>query len=194
MTVSAEPRMHLWTREEYYRMAQVGLFQGKRVELIEGQIIVMSPMGSLHAAAMTLAARAVEKSFGEGYFVRWQMPLALGERSEPEPDVAVIAGDVRDYVHDHPATAVLIIEVADTSLAYDRTTKGSLYARAGIPDYWIRIINLIDSQVEVYRDPLPDPAAEYRFAYARQFVVRGEETITPLSQPSNAIRAVDLLP
>ncbi len=157
MSGSAEPHVHLWTREEYYRMAQMGLFQGKRVELIEGRVIVTSPVGSLHAAAATLAARAVKKSFGEGYFVRWQMPLALGERSEPEPDVAVIAGDVRDYVHDHPTTAALIIEVADTSLAYayDRTTKGSLYARAGIPEYWI--VNLVDRQLDVYRDPHPIP-------------------------------------
>lgn len=192
MSVFAEPHVHLRTREEYYQMAQMGLFQGKRVELIEGRVIVTSPVGSLHAAAVTLAARAAEKSFGEGYFVRWQMPLALGERSEPEPDVAVIAGDVRDYVHDHPTTAALIIEVADTSLAYDRTTKGSLYARAGIPDYWI--VNLIDRQAEIYRDPRPDPGAEYGFAYTWQTVVRGEETIAPLSQPSSAIRAADLLP
>lgn len=192
MSVSAEPHVYLWTREEYERMGRVGLFQGKRVELIEGQVIVMSPMGSLHATAVTLAARAIEKSFGAGYFVRWQMPLALGERSEPEPDVAVIAGDVRDYMHSHPATAALIVEVADTSLAYDRMTKGSLYARAGIPDYWI--VNLIDMHVEVYRHPIPDLAAEYGFAYAQQTIVRGDETIMPLSQPSNAVRAIDLLP
>lgn len=192
MSVSAEPHVHLWTREEYYQMAHMGLFQGKRVESIEGQVIVMSPMGSLHATAVTFAARAVEKSFGAGHFVRWLMPLALGERSEPEPDVAVIAGDVRDYTHDHPATAALIVEVADTSLAYDRTTKGSLYARAGIPEHWI--VNLVDRQVEVYRDPRPDPVAEYAFTYALQTIVRGEETITPLSQPSSAVRAADLLP
>jgi Uma2 family endonuclease len=192
MSVSAEPHVHLWTRDEYYQMAHMGLFRGKRVELIEGQVIVMSPMGSLHATAVTLAARAVEKSFGAGHFVRWQMPLTLGERSEPEPDGAVIAGDVRDYMHDHPTTAALIIEVADTSLAYDRTTKGSLYARAGISEYWI--VNLVDRQVEVYRDPRPDLAAEYGVAYAWQTVVHGKETITPLSQPSGALRAADLLP
>jgi Uma2 family endonuclease len=173
-------------------MAQLGLFAGKRVELIEGQVIDMSPMGSLHATAVALAARSVEPAFGRGYFARWQMPFAIGDISEPEPDLAIVAGDIRDYAADHPTTAMLIIEVADTSLTYDRETKGSLYAKAGILDYWI--INLVDRQVEVYRQPVNDEDALYGYAYADKVIYREHDTITPLAQPGTTIAVSDLLP
>lgn len=187
-----EPRAHLWTRGEYYKMAEAGLFEGRHVELIEGQVIEMSPMGSLHATAVALTARALEKAFGQGYFVRWQIPLAASEISEPEPDVAVIAGDVRDYREAHPTTAFLIVEIADTSLAYDRTHKASVYAKAGIADYWV--VNLIDRQLEVRRNPLPDAAQPFGFGYADVKILSAADSISPLSMPQATVAVADLLP
>lgn len=187
-----EPRVHLWTRGEYYRMAEAGLFEGKHVELIEGRVVEMRPMGSLHATAVALVARALEMIFGKGHFVRWQMPLAAGETSEPEPDVAVIAGDVRDYREAHPTTAVLIVEVADTSLTYDRSEKASLYAKAGIPDYWV--LNLIDRQLEVRRNPGLDATQPFGFAYADVKILSAADSISPLSMPRATVSVADLLP
>ncbi len=147
-----------WTRSEYYRMGELGLFNGQRVELLDGEVIVMSPMGAGHAAAVTKVAHALFRAFGEGFSVRVQLPLALDPTTEPEPDVAVITGSPDDYLDEHPSTAVLIVEVADTSLAYDRTEKARVYARANISEYWI--VNLLERQLEVYRKPQGERYAE----------------------------------
>jgi Uma2 family endonuclease len=112
--------------------------------------------------------------------------------SEPEPDVAIIAGNVRDYVDAHPTTATLIVEVADTSLAYDRTIKASLYARAGVADYWI--VNLIERQLEVYRRPTRDAAQPYGFGYAEMTVYTAAERVTPLALPLASVAVADMLP
>jgi len=122
-TTLAEPHVHLRTRDEYYKMAEMGMFGGKHVELIEGRIIETSPMGSLHATGVSLAGRILENAFWHGFFARWQMPLDAGELSEPEPDMAIIRGDVRDFKEAHPKTAVLILEIAETSLTYDELRR-----------------------------------------------------------------------
>lgn len=185
MALSVEPQVHLWTRDEYLKMAEIGLFEGRRVELIEGQIIDMTPMGSEHITCITLADDALRKAFGTGYFIRIQGPLDLGELSEPEPDLAVITGHVRDYRESHPTTAALLIEVSDTTLTYDRRNKASLYAKARIRDYWI--INLNDRQLEVYRNPTND-------TYMDRQIVKADGTITPLAAPQSVIAVADLLP
>ena len=173
-------------------MIKHGLFDRQHVELIEGYIIDMSPMGSEHATAVALTATALEHAFGPGYFVRWQMPFGVGEISEPEPDVAVVTGGIRDYTAEHPRSAVLLVEVADSSLSYDRMEKASLYAKAGVLDYWI--LNLIDQQLEVYRHPVLDSEAPYGFGYADRAVFTAAERVTPLALPSSTIVVADLLP
>ena len=190
--MSAEPHIHLWTRSEYYKMAEIGLFHQKRVELIEGQVIEMGPMGSLHATGVTLAGRTLERVFGQNYFVRWQMPFDAGEISEPEPDIAIIFGDIRDYKEEHPTKAVLLVEIADTSLEYDRKTKGSLYAKAGILDYWI--INLENHQLEVYRKPVIDLKQAYGYAYSEKAIFKVSDFITPLAMQQTVIAVAELLP
>src|SRR5947208_15853969 len=99
-----KPRQKRWTRAEYYRMADAGLFREQRVELIEGEIFQMPPMKTPHAAALELGERELEAVFGAGYWVRNQLPLHFGPRSEPEPDLAVVPGGPRDFT-DHPTTA-----------------------------------------------------------------------------------------
>jgi Uma2 family endonuclease len=184
--------VHQWTRSEYYKIAEVGLFDGKHVELIEGQVIEMSPMGSRHRTAVILAGEALRQVFRPGYFVSTQCPLDFGEITEPEPDVAVIAGQVRDYAKAHPTTAVLLVEVADTSLTYDRTTKASLYAKAGIAEYWI--VNLIERHLEVHRTPVADATQPYGFGYADITMRTATEVVTPLTMPQAAMAVAEVLP
>lgn len=192
MEALAEPQVHLWTRGEYYKMADVGLFAGKHVELIEGRIIEMSPMGSLHATGVGLAGRALEAAFGHGYFARWQMPLDADEISEPEPDIAIIQGDVRSFKLNHPRTAVLIVEVAETSLSYDRSEKATLYAKLGIPDYWI--LNLVERQLEVNRGPVVDESQPSGYAYRDVLILKAGDSVSPIAKPNAKIAVDDLLP
>ena len=111
------------------------------MELIEGEVVDMPPQKNAHYTAILLAQRALERAFGPNYVVRVQGPLDLGERSQPEPDLAVVPGSPRDY-RDHPKTASLVVEVSDSTLVFDRERKARLFAKAGIPEYWI--INLVD--------------------------------------------------
>jgi Uma2 family endonuclease len=182
-----------WTRDEYERMVEVGVFPpGDRLELIDGEIVTMTPQGSGHATAVGLAEDVLRVVFQVGYHIRGQRPLALEPSSEPEPDIAVVPGSLRDYRDAHPTTAILVVEVADTTLAYDRDHKGSLYACAGIPEYWI--VNLPDQVVEVYRDPAPAPKARFGWGYRTVRPYRSGETLAASAAPQKQIAVVDLLP
>jgi Uma2 family endonuclease len=180
-----------WTTKEYYRLYDLGFFDGQRVELIEGEIIVMPVMKNPHAIAITLAEDALRAAFGPGHWIRPQMPLHFGLWSEPEPDVAVAQGGPRDYA-DHPTTALLVVEISETTLRYDRGRKGPLYAQAGITDYWI--VNLVDRQLEVYRDPQPDPKRPRHYTYAQVTILKATDVVTPLAAPNARIAVADLLP
>ncbi len=183
-SVDVQPRK--WTREEYERMIDADLFGPEdRVELIEGEILVMSPEKTWHAATIDLVAEVLRRVFGDGHTIRVQHPMSLGDRSEPEPDVCVVKGSPRDYLKAHPQTALLVVEVAETSLANDRTRKASLYARMALPEYWI--VNLVDGCVEVHRDP----SAEVYRTLTRH---GRADHVTPLAAPHARIAVSDLLP
>ena len=138
-----EGKTRRWRRVEYERLIEAGFFPpGDPVELVGGQLLVAEPQGSGHFAAIRAVEEALRAVFGAGWEVRGQGPLALDEESEPEPDVAVVPGSFRDYAVEHPARPVLVVEVSESSLAVDRDHKGSLYARAGLADYWV--VNLVD--------------------------------------------------
>jgi Uma2 family endonuclease len=139
-----------------------------------------------------LTADALRAAFGGGWLVRQQGPIALDEHSEPEPDVAVVPGGPRDYLADHPARPALVVEVADSSLLLDRHHKGSAYARAGLPEYWI--VNLVDRQVEVSRRPGTDPAADFGWRYLEVRTLAAGASVTPLALPEAPIAVADLLP
>ncbi|HEY7521390.1 MAG TPA: Uma2 family endonuclease [Methylomirabilota bacterium] len=181
-----------WRRMQYERLVDLGVFEGEPLELIGGQLIVAEPKGSPHAAAVGMASDAVRAALPPGWTVRIQDPVALDDESAPEPDVAVVRGRHADYRHAHPARAALIVEVAESSLAFDRTRKGSLYARAGIADYWI--VNLEERVVEVYRDPGPDLTAPFGWRYSSVERVRPPATLTLLELPQAAVRVAALLP
>ena len=145
----------------------------------------MTPEGTAHTTGMHLVADCLRQEFGSGFFVRIQNPLAVDEYSEPEPDVAVVTGTVRDYRHAHPTSAVLVVEVSAESLQHDRTVKQRLYARAGIPEYWILAIP--DARLEVYRDPDED-------GYCSVTRDAAGESVAPLARPDARIAVDDLLP
>jgi Uma2 family endonuclease len=123
--------------------------------------------------------------------VRVQDPLALDDESAPEPDLAVVRGRHADYRHEHPARAALVVEIAESSLAFDRVHKGSLYARAGIPDYWI--VNLVDRVVEVYREPGADLTAAVGWRYTSVDRVRPPGAVTLLGVPAVPVPVAALL-
>jgi Uma2 family endonuclease len=193
MTIAnpVQPRTRRFTREEYHQMADMGFFQNQRVELIGGEIVEMAAQKDQHAFSVRLTAHALRPIFEPADTVMQQAPLRLPDDSEPEPDVAVAQGGVRQ-VAKHPSTALLIVEVSDTTLLYDRGDKASLYARAGITDYWI--VNLVDRQVEVLRNPTPDPTTKFGWRYATITPHLAGESLTPLAAPSATVAVADLLP
>ena len=157
---SYEARTRRFSRAEYERLIDLGVFQpGEAIELIGGELMVAEPQSAAHYTAIQKIASALEVAFGPGWEVRTQGPIGLDEDSEPEPDLAVVPGSADDYARAHPSRPALTVEVAEASLGIDRQRKGSLYARAGLPDYWV--LNLVDRVLEVYREPAPDSAAPF---------------------------------
>ncbi|MDF0672865.1 MAG: Uma2 family endonuclease [Nitrospira sp.] len=189
----AAPAVHIkrWTRREYDRMAEVGIFsQDDRVQLIEGDILTMTPQNSPHASAIGKTERALERLFGSNVWVRVQMPLIVDPDSEPEPDLAVVPGTPDDYRDEHPRSALLVVEVSDTTISLDRDRKRAIYARASIPDYWI--VNLAERCLEVYRDPVAVPGQASVYRSSQQLTL--SDSIAPLAATTTTVAVADLLP
>jgi Uma2 family endonuclease len=190
---SYEARTRRFSRAEYERLIELGVFQpGEAIELLGGELVVAEPQGAAHYTAIVKTMRALQAAFGAGWTVRMQGPIGLDDESEPEPDVAVVRGTVEDYSRAHPQRPALTVEVAESSLIIDRQHKASLYARAGLSDYWI--VNLVDRVLEVYREPVPDPAAPFGWRYAQSEVFNASERVTPLAAPGSSVNVSHLLP
>lgn len=178
----------LFSRQDYYHLAEHGILApDERTELIYGRIIKrMSPMGRPHSAAVGKTAVALTAAFGDGYVVEDQVSMQLGRGLEPFPDVMVLRGTFDDYPDVPLASDVLLlVEVSDSTLRYDRGTKAAMYAADGIPDYWL--VNLRARTLEVRR--LPE-SGEYL-----SLDVYGEgEAVAPLAAPNAPVRVADLLP
>ncbi|HEU4369551.1 MAG TPA: Uma2 family endonuclease [Methylomirabilota bacterium] len=188
-----EAAIRRWTRAEYEQLIDKGVFApGERLELIDGLLLVAEPQSAYHFTTVRLVALALARAFGEGWDVRTEGPIALDDDSEPEPDVAVVRGSLRDYLTAHPADPVLVVEVALTSLAFDRERKSSLYARAGRPEYWI--VNLVDRVLEVRREPSRSVSAPYGWHYRGVEELGTSDAVFPLAAPSARIAVADLLP
>src|SRR5262245_36671009 len=181
-----------WKRAEYDRLVELGVFEGDPVELIGGHLVVAEPQYPYHASAISAVDYALRSVLPPGWVVRLQAPISLDDESEPEPDLAVVPGRPADYRHAHPARPVLVIEVAESSVAFDRVHKGSLYARAEIQDYWI--VDLVDRVLEVYRDPGPDPSAASGWGYRSVTTLAPPAIASPLAFPASQIAVADLLP
>lgn len=188
------PRRRHWTRQEYYRAAEQGLFRSdERLELIRGEIIQkVSPQGRPHAKIITKTVKALEAVFVSGCHVVSQQPLYVSEESEPEPDVMVVNGTADDYdEHPTPTDVLLLVEVSDSTVRFDRREKAALYAESGVTEYWI--VNVQARTLEVYRDPVPLANAPYGYGYATHSDYIETATVTPLSAPQALVRVADLL-
>jgi Uma2 family endonuclease len=178
--------IHRWSREEYERLVEIGVLGPEdKVELLDGIIYDMTPQDSWHASGVQAVNEALRSIFGEGYTIRVQMPLALGQSSEPEPDVAVVSGHWRDFRRSHPTAAVLVVEISGRSLFHDRERKQSLYALADIPESWI--LNLAERRLEVYRNPQDG-------IYQSRTILQQGDFISPLARPDVSIPVSELLP
>jgi len=184
------PRAYKWTVDEYYKLGELGLFDGKRVQLINGEIIEMSPMKSPHATSVRLVYEILRGIFAKGYEIRMQLPMSFSKMDEPEPDVAVVDGSILDYAEGHPKTARLLVEVSDSSLRLDRTRKRDLYAENGVQEYWI--LNLKQRCLEVHRHPVND--VNVGFTYTKTFVVEENDFVAPLAMQKSKVKVLDMLP
>jgi Uma2 family endonuclease len=160
---SVEPTVRRFSVDEYHRMSNSGILtENDQVQLVNGWIVAIPPIGPEHSTSTSLIAAAIEGSLPAGWIVRRQDPITLAT-GEPEPDVVVARGTIRDYSRRHPGAndVALVVEVADATLNFDRVEKLLEYAAAGIVEYWI--VNLVHRQIEVYRDPYVTAAGpEYR--------------------------------
>jgi Uma2 family endonuclease len=178
---------HQFTVDEYHRMGEVGLLhEDSRVELIDGEIVDMSPIGRRHAVRVSYVTRWFTQTLADSAFVWAQNPVRIGGRSEPEPDVTLLRPR-SDFYRDKDPSAedvLLVIEVADSSVEYDRRVKAPLYARHGVPEYWL--VNLVEGHVAVYRDPTPD-------GYASVGILRSGEDLHPLAFPGLVVPVDEIL-
>lgn len=188
-----EARRHRWTRDDYHRIADTGVLADKRVELLGGDILEMSPPKEQHVVAVENVVAVLRRLFGSDYWVRTQAPLSMPDDSEPVPDVAVVPGPRGKYSErNHPSMALLIVEVSDSTLSIDRGVKADLYASAEIADYWV--LNLPQRRLEVHRKPIADPAHPHGYRYGELRTLGAEESIVPLAAPGKSIRVADVLP
>lgn len=193
LLAGAAPVARRFSVDEYHRMIESGILTSNdRVQLIDGWIIEMPPIGPEHITSNSLAGSAVQSRLPAGWIVRLQGPITL-TNSEPEPDVVVVRGTLRDYAKRHPGSRdlALVIEVADSTLNFDRVQKAATYAAAGIPEYWI--VNLVDRQLEVHREPQTTASGpEYRL---REIIAAsGTVHLTIAGQSVAQLAVADLLP
>ena len=176
-----------FTADEYQRMGEAGILgEDDRVELIDGEIVTMSPIGSPHSAAVDRITQRLILRLGERAIVRVQSPVRLDTYSEPQPDITVLRArdDFYRSAHPHASDVLLVIEVAETSLRYDREVKAPLYARAGIVEYWL--VDLSGGTVTCHASP-------QNGSFRDVAVHRPGESVSPRSLPGVAIAVDDLI-
>ncbi|MBY0460650.1 MAG: Uma2 family endonuclease [Gemmataceae bacterium] len=176
----------------FHAVNATGVFAGRRPMLIHGVLLERGPMNPPHATAIELIVEALRAVFVSGWRLRAQLPLVLGQDTDPLPDISLVAGKPRDHAGTHPTTAALVVEVADTSLTDDMTKKAELYATANIPEYWI--VDLNSRVLNVYRDPAPLPAGLGATAYQTHLTLGPADTVSPLAAPTSTVTVSDLLP
>jgi Uma2 family endonuclease len=187
MATALEPQPRLFTVEEYLRMGESGILgPEERVELIEGEIIQMTPIGPPHSGTVIHLNALLVRGVGDRAMVSPQLPVRLGDLSMPQPDLALLKARSNFYTDAHPreGDVLLLIEVADSSVRYDRRVKLPLYARFGIPEYWI--VNLPESCIEAYHTPDEEGYQEFRRYVAG-------ERISPQALPDLVIEVGSLL-
>jgi Uma2 family endonuclease len=185
------PQPRKWTVAEFDHLGSLGYFTGRRAFLLDGVILEQGPMEPPHADALEILTEHVRAAFGPGWRFRVQTPLHLDEFNNPMPDLAVVAGKP-GYYGDHPVSAALVVEVADTTLQSDLTGKAERYATAGIADYWV--LDLNGGVLHVFRDPQILPPSLGATAYCTHLTLKAGESVSPLAATAASILVSDLLP
>jgi Uma2 family endonuclease len=184
------PRPHRWTFDDYMRASDAGSFDSQRVELIEGEVIDMPAQKDPHAWTISRLVKVLLPIFPDPYWVKIQATQRLSDISGPEPDVAVMSGPPSPPATE-PPTPLLVIEVSETTLRYDRGDKASLYAKYGIADYWV--VNVISRQVEVFRNPVRDSSKRYGWGYGSPVIFNPPDRIVPLCKPDVSLEVSSFL-
>lgn len=177
-----------WTVKEYHKLGEMGFFHPEeRVELLSGNIITISAKGTANTSATRRTANLLRDILGNQVDVYYKSPIALDDNSEPEPDIALVRIDPFDYATHHPTPSevYLIIEVADSSLTFDREIKAKAYARSGIADYWV--LNVNDRQIHVFREPAEN-------GYQSELILGENGSISPLQFPGINVAIQAMLP
>ena len=188
---------NLLTAEEFLQQVEEGFFNNQRVEWLNGEIVEMTAQSNWHAIGLSAVQYALEEIFPKSdFWIRVQNTLDLRPLGIPDPDVAVVVGSFHDWQRQgqraNPTTAVLIVEVADTTLETDRGRKASLYAAAGIYEYWV--LNLVDGHLELFRDPVADASTEFGHSYATVSIIDRAGMVSPLHVPTSGVAVEQLLP
>ncbi len=179
-----------WTRESFADAWNIGLFGQTKVELLFGEVVKIMPMNPPHASVLSLVNGALLRIFGIEKLIRIQMPLLALDDSQPEPDAAVVEGEAQDFFDTHPHSAQLAVEVSDSTLAMDLGIKAVLYAKTGIPEYWVVDINA--RLVHVHRTPVALSAGPTSHTYQTITRLTEQDTVAPLAAPDKTIRVGDL--
>lgn len=185
------PHPKRWTVDEFHDYFGEPTYSNHQFMLIEGEAIERPAPTALHCAAIGLVQQALCEVSGKFACIRSQMPLVLSNTTDAMPDIAVVLGSPRDY-QQHPRSALLVVEVAESSLAYDTRDKANLYAAGGIPEYWV--VDLVNRQLHLFRDPTVDAAQTFGAYYRSRQVFDASATVNALAAPANPIAVSNLLP
>jgi Uma2 family endonuclease len=181
-----------WTVTAFHNACERKVWgDGKRMILIRGELFEVVPMKPLHATGIMLVGKALMSIVPPDHELRQQLPLVLDLETDPIPDFALVAGDVRDYLKIHPKTAKLVVEIAVSSIAMDMTSKAELYATALVPEYWV--LDLDRRVLHVLREPMPIPG-NGAAAYRTHLELKADQSVSPLAAPDQSIPVASLLP
>ncbi|MEL6222886.1 MAG: Uma2 family endonuclease [Cyanobacteria bacterium J06627_8] len=188
-SIPASVSLKRWTVDEYHRISSLGiLMPDERTELLAGHITLMAAKGTTHVLVTRLLSQALDKLLADQpAFVSTQEPIHIDELSEPEPDIFIVQGTVRDYEkhHPHPEEVLLIIEVSDSTLKQDCEIKDKLYAQAGVADYWVVDVN--NRQLHIFREPASG-------GYASHLILKEPHEVSPLAFPDVVLSLTSFLP
>ncbi len=181
------PNRRKWTRADFARLDD----NGERYELINGELVKKVGMNGPHANTILLLQTALLQVFGIGYMVRMQLPLIVGDISQPEPDAAIAQGTPRDNPNDNPTSALLAVEISDSTLATDLGAKVALYAQAEVAEYWVLDINA--RLLHVHRAPIASASLPNGYGYQTILLLTETDSVSPLAAPESSIAVADLL-